>query len=293
MAEIDLATASELFDTEVTERYQNFEYLNGTIEERHGTRGEAVNVPISDLIEMEQQTFAPADIPVTPNNPTNVMIIPYNYALKTVIGGGERTLFAYDKIVDHAKMHAKAIARMLDYIKINALFSYAGLANIEVIPETVGTTTGIDAAKMSAGLSFLESQGVDVMNQSVSMWLPAVVKAELLNDERVTNLFYNDVRPLVTNRLVSFLGVDIRTLGSNGINQIPFTSAGGTDTYLVPLIHRDAMVQIFNRDPETRIVWVPQNDRWELVSVLTSGANVIQEDGIVLLTAENPAAVNP
>ena len=66
------------------------------------------NIPVSDLIEMEEQSFAPTDIPVIPVNPTNVMVVPYNYALKTVIGGGEKTLFAYNKIVDHAKLHAKA-----------------------------------------------------------------------------------------------------------------------------------------------------------------------------------------
>ena len=124
--QIDLTTASQLFDTEVTIRYQNNQYLADTIEERHGTTGEATNVPVSDLIEMQNQTYAPVDIPVTPVDPTNVMIVPYNYALKTVIGGGEKTLFAYDKIVDHAKLHALAAARMVDYIKINALYTSSG-----------------------------------------------------------------------------------------------------------------------------------------------------------------------
>lgn len=292
MAEIDLATASQLFDTEVTLRFQNAQFLANTIEERHGTTGEATNIPVSDLIEMQAQSFAPTDIPVTPVNPTNVMVIPYNYALKTVIGGGEKTLFAYDKIVDHAKMHAKAAGRMVDYIKINALFSYSGLGSIEVIQDTVGATTGLNAAKLTAALGYLEGQGVDVMDHATTLWMPAAVKQSLLDDERVVNLFYNDNRPLVDYRMSSYLGIDIRTLGSAGINTIPYTSGGGTDTYLVPLIAKDAMVQIFNRDVQTSITWVPQNDRWELLTVLTSGAQVVQPNGIVLIEADNPAVAN-
>lgn len=291
--QIDLSTASQLFDTEVTVKYQNKQFLANTIEERHGTTGEATNVPVSDIVEMEPQTFAPSDIPVTPVIPTNVMIVPFNYALKTVIGGGEKTLFAYDKIVDHAKLHGLAAARMVDYIKINALFSYSGFGSIFTVPANVGANTGMNEGKLAQALSYLEDQGVDVMENSTSLWLPAITKQSMLADERVVNLFYNDKRPLVDNVLASYLGVDIRTLGSNGINTIPFTTAMAINTYLVPLVHEDSMVQIFNRDVSTSITWVPQNDRWELLTVLTSGAQVIQPNGIALITVNNPYAANP
>lgn len=291
--QIDLATASQLFDTEVTIKYQNHQYLADTIEERHGTTGEATNVPVSDIIEMQSQTYAPVDIPITPVNPTNVMIVPYNYALKTVIGGGEKTLFAYDKIVDHAKLHALAAARMVDYIKINALYTSTGFSTLFTVAKTVGVNTGMNEGKIAQALSYLENQGVNVMDHSCSLWLPAITKQSMLNDDRVVNIFYNDVRPLVDNKLSTYLGVDIRTLGANGINTIPFTTAAGIDTYLVPLVHMDAMVQIFNRDVSTSITWVPQNDRWELLTVITSGANVIQYNGIALIDTENPYAANP
>jgi hypothetical protein len=290
--QINLNTASQLFDTEVTIKFQNHQFLMNTIEERHGTTGDATNVPVSDIIEMEQQTYAPIDIPVTPVNPTNVMVVPYNYALKTVIGGGEKTLFAYDKIVDHSKLHAKAAGRMCDYIKINSLFTYSGFSGLFTVPYTVGVNSGMNEGKLAQGLSYLEDPGVDVMNHQCSLWLPAITKQSMLNDDRVVSLFYNDNRPLVTNQLVSYLGVDIRTLGSNGINTIPFTVASSIDTYLVPLVNKEAMVQIFNRDVMTSITWVPQNDRWELLTVMTSGSQVIQGNGIALLTVNNPYVAN-
>lgn len=290
--QINLATASQLFDTEVTIKFQNHQFLMNTIEERHGTTGDATNVPVSDIIEMQLQTFAPVDIAATPVNPTNVMIVPFNYALKTIIGGGEKTLFAYDKIVDHAKLHAKAAGRMCDYIKINNLFTNPLFSSIFTVAVTVGVNTGMNEGKLAAALSYLEDQGVDVMNHSCSLWLAAITKQSMLNDDRVVSLFYNDRRPLVDNELVSYLGVDIRTLGSNGINTIPFTTASSINTYLMPVVNKEAMVQIFNRDVMTSITWVPQNDRWELLTVMTSGAQIIQPNGIALITVNNPYVAN-
>src|SRR6478736_1411116 len=135
---IDTATAMQLFDTEVTLKYQNHMRLQNTIEERHGTTGTTLNVPVSDLIEMEQGSFAPTDIPVTPVNETNRAIVTNDYHLKTVIGGGEKTLFNFDKIVDHAKLHALAAARLDDYIKINAIYSDPLVGTIYTVPVTVG-----------------------------------------------------------------------------------------------------------------------------------------------------------
>src|SRR4051812_17136031 len=121
--QISLATAMQLFDTQVTLQYQNNQRLAGTIDERHGTTGTTLNVPVSDLIEMTQGDFAANDLPVTPVNETNIQVVTKDYHVKTVIGGGEKTLYNFDKIVDHAKLHALASARMDDYIKINAIFS--------------------------------------------------------------------------------------------------------------------------------------------------------------------------
>lgn len=296
MAEIDYATASELFEDQVTTKFQNKQKLAGTIEERHGVRGEALNVPVSDLIEMQKESFAPTDISITPVNPTNVMIVPENFGLKTVIGGGERTLFAYDMVTSHAKMHYLAAARSADAIKLNALFLYPDIGDIYVVPKEVGPTTGLNADKMTAALAVLEGNSVDITDFNISMWVPAAAKGELLSDDKVVSNFYNDQRPLANGSFyrptVSYLGVDIRTLGNQGINQIPKTTAGEIDTYLIPMVARDAMVQTYNRDPQTRIEWVGHQDRYVLLSVMTSGANVIQSNGIVFLEVDVPASAN-
>ena len=291
--QINEATAMHLFDTEVTLKYQNHMRLENTIDERHGTTGTTLNVPVSDLIEMQEGNFAPTDIPVTPVNETNIQVVTNDFHVKTVIGGGEYTLFNYDKIVDHAKLHALAAARMVDFIKINSIYTNSGFGTINTIPVTTGVNTGINEGKMAAGISYLESQGVDVMDYSVSMWAPALTKPSMYNDDKIVNFFYNDVKPLTDNRIQTYLDIDCRFLGSNGINQIPFSAiGGGVNQYLVPLVHKDAIVQSFNRDVATSITWLPNQDRWELLTYLTSGANIIQLNGICLLTANVPFVAN-
>ncbi|WP_010597588.1 phage capsid protein [Rickettsiella massiliensis] len=194
MSEISYEATCQMFNTEVTQQYQNLSKLKGTIEERHGLRGTHLNVPVSDLLEMSHSGFAATDIRVTPLNETNVQVPTYNYHLKTVIGGGEKTLYNFDKIIDHSKTHAKAAARLNDFIKINAIFSDPDFiaGKIYTVPVDVGVNTGLNEEKYALAIAYLESQGMDVHNLEVSTWVPALLKPSLYNDQQVSNFFYND-----------------------------------------------------------------------------------------------------
>lgn len=294
MSEIDLTTAMQLFDKEVTLKYQNEQFLDGTITERHGTRGDATNVPVSDEIEMANRSFAPANLVVTGITTTNKIVVPYDYALKTVIGGGEKTLFAYDEITYHSELHRKAIGRMLDYIKISSLFGDASFADIYQVAVDVGPVTGLSQVKMTEALTYLEKNAVPVYNREVTFWMPARVKNSFISDPLVNSILNNSTRPLTDNLgpRPNYLGVEFRTLGEAGINRIPYTTASSIDTYLVPMLHKKCMVQTFNRDPKTSITWVPQEDRYELVSTLTTGAKLIQTNGVVLIEADAQSVAN-
>ena len=74
MSEINLEAACQLFETQVTLQYQNRLKLQDTIEERHGLRGTHLNIPMSDLVEMNQTNFSTTDIFVTPVNETNIQV---------------------------------------------------------------------------------------------------------------------------------------------------------------------------------------------------------------------------
>jgi hypothetical protein len=289
MSEINLEAACQLFETQVTLQYQNRLKLQDTIEERHGLHGTHLNIPMSDLVEMNQTNFSPTDIYVTPVNETNIQVPTNDYHLKTVIGGGEKTLYNFDKIMDHSKLHGLAAARLTDFIKINAIFSDPDFiaGKIHTIPVDVGVNTGINEEKYALAISYLESQSMDVHDLQVSTWVPALLKPSLYGDKQVTNFFYNDVKPLTNNKIKVFLDIDFRFLGENGINSIPrVPDDKGVFKYLVPVVHHDAIVQGYNRDISTSITWLPNQDRWELLTSLTTGAKIIQPRGIALITAD-------
>lgn len=295
MSEINYDAACQMFNTEVTQQYQNLSKLKDTIEERHGLRGTYLNVPVSDMLEMNQSGFAPTDIRVTPLNETNVQVPTYNYHLKTVIGGGEKTLYNFDKILDHSKTHAKAAARLNDFIKINAIFSDPDFVagKIYTVPVDVGVNTGLNKGKYAEAIAYLESQGMDVHNLEVSTWAPALLKTSLYDDDDITNIFKNEVKPLTNNTIKVYLDIDFRFLGEYGINSIPrVADEKGLFKYTVPVVHRDAIVQGFNRDITTSITWLPHQDRWELLTCLTSGAKIIQSRGIALITANQKFTKN-
>ena len=298
-----LEAASQLFDTMTTLQYQNMQRFQGCVDERHGVIGTTLNVPVSDLIEMQQSNFAPTNIPITNVEETNVPVTTNDYRVKTVIGGGEKTLFSYDKITTHAELHAKAAARMDDFVRLNAIYSDANFGSFEVIPSTVGVNTGINSSKMTEALSYLESQGVDVLGFQTSMWAPAIMKSSMMSDDRIVNslinesylfsmAYYNDVKPLTNNVIQGYLDIDCRFVGENGINRIPSTGVGPA-TYLVPIIHKNCIVQSYNRDISANVVWVQQEDRWELLTTFTTGAKVIQSNGLVLMEVQNPYVSNP
>lgn len=292
----DIDTYKQVFDTEVTQQYQNSLKLDHTIDERYGLTGSILNIPISDLLEMKSGTFEASDILATKVNETNVQVPTSNYYLKTVINGGEKTLYNYQKVKEHGALHAKASARILDYLKINALYKdeqyIAG--KICKIPLKTGKNTGFNVDKLMAGCSIFEDEGIDVDPMQVSLWLPARLKPNFLSDKRVDNIWSNDVKPNVDYKITTFLGVDIRILGQKGINTIPFIENTDTHsrTYQVPLIHRDAIVHGFNRTVSTSVTWLPHQDRWELLTSITTGAKLIKPDGVVMIEAESIAKDN-
>ena len=63
---------------------------------------------------------------------------------------------------------------------------------------------------------------------------------------------------------------------------------GGVSEYYVPMVHRDAIVQSYNRDITTSITWLQNQDRWELLTILTSGALIIQYNGISFMVCDAP-----
>lgn len=288
--------AAELFEKEFQLAFQSSQKLAGTTQEMMGTMGTVQNVPIFDKIEMfKRDSFAPNNIAPSHQASRNVQVIQAQHLLKTVIGAGEKTLFAFDMIREHAQSHAKAVARAIDKVKIDAVYSADPSEFAITVPVTVGSSTGFTQQKLTQAITALEDQGADVLQENCSTWMPAILIRSLFQDQTVTNLFYSNGRPLQDNIISSYLGIDFRRMSGSaaGVNFIPSKDiGGGVSQWQFPLVHKDALQICFNIAPQTNIVWNPYELRWEAISQMVAGASVIQPLGIALIIANDPAAAN-
>ncbi len=283
---IDLAAASELFVTEVQEQYQNMRAFAGLVTERHGLEGQTANFPVGGVGEMAETGFGGGDIPVSDLNETNVPISVGNFHYKTTIGGGYKTLFSYDKITENAREHANAAARQLDKLLIDAIFTAGtGLARFETVPVNIGTTIGLNVDKLSSATDRLLDGGVSVMTNKNAM-IPALAMSSLKQDPNFTSWDFNMKRPLMNNALPGYLDIAFFRVGSAGNNQLPRTGTGTTADpfiYNIPVLAEDSCRLVFNRDVQSTITWLPQDDRWELTTSLTARGGVIQPAGIKII----------
>ena len=285
---IDLATASELFVTEVQQQYQNMRSFAGAALERHGLEGQTANFPVGGIGEMEETGFGGGDIPVSELNETNVPISVGNFHYKTTIGGGYNTLFSYDKVTENAREHAIAGARKLDKLLVDAIYTAGtGTARFDIIPATFGSIEGLSVDKLSLSTDLLLDGGVGTMINKNAL-VPALARGDLKKDPAFSSWDYNMNRPLMNNKLPGYLDVAFFAIGSKGSNALPRTGAGTVGdpyVYEIPVFAEDAIRLVFNRELQSTITWVPQDDRWELVSSLTARAGVIQPSGVKIITA--------
>jgi len=285
---IDLATASELFVTEVQEQVQNNRSFAGAVIEKHGLEGQTANFPVGGIGEMAETGFGGGDIPVSDLNETNVQISVGNFHYKTSISGGYKTLFSYDKITENAKEHALAGARQLDKLLVDSLYNIGGgISRFESVPVNFGSIAGLSVDKLSSATDRLLDSGVSLMSKKNAL-VPALARTSLKQDPQFSSWDYNMDRPLMKNKLPSYLDVAFYAVGTAGANALPRTGTGTTGdpfVYNILVLAEDSCRMVFNRELTSTITWVPQDDRWELVTSLTARAGVIQAAAIKNIVA--------
>ncbi len=286
---IDLAAASELFVTEVQLQYQNMRAFAGLVMERHGSIGDTVNFPVGGTGEMSETGFGGGDIPVSELNETNVPIKVGNFTFKTTIGGGYNTLFSYDKVTENAREHAKAAGRGLDKLVVDAIFvDDGGLSRFNIIPAAFGSIDGLSVTKLSQASDNLDDAGVE-SSVSKNAMVPVLSLNDLKQDPTFSSWDFNMKRPLMNNDLTGYLNIAFFKIGSKGANQLPRTgigTAGDPFKYNIPVLAEDSMRIVFNREVQSTITWMENQDRWELVTKYTARAGVIQNDGIQIIAAD-------
>lgn len=290
----NINVAAQLFSNMAILRYQAGQKLQNTTKEMYGTIGTTLNVPLFSKLEMQPGGFAPTNLPVSEITSSNVQVVQNAYVLKTVIGVAQKTLFNFDYIRALAESHGKAMGRMIDQIKIAAIFDDPDIdpaTDYYNVAKTVGANTGMLQQKLTDARSNLEYGGVEFDPGMGSIWLPSLNFINYFQDQTVTNQFFSNQLPLVMGQLNQFLGISHRKMAGPGAgnNYIPFTTSGSTTTFTIPLINKDAVQLAFNVSPQTQITYVRQELRWEIVTLIVAGCKVIQNNGIAIINADNPS----
>ena len=275
---INLESSSELFITEVQETLQNHRAFAGVVLERHGLEGTTANFPVGGIGQFNEDGFGGGDIAVSALDETNVPISVGNFHYKTTIGGGYKTLFSYDKIIENAKQHGLAGARALDKLLIDALYNTGGgVTRFEKVPVNFGPSIGLSVAKLSSATDRLMDSGVSLMTNKNCL-VPALARTDLKQDSTFSSWDFNMKRPLMTNQLPGYLDIAFYTVGSAGENAIPrngIGTAGDPFVYDVLVLAEDSSRIVFNRELTSTINWNPLEDRWELVSSFTARGGVL------------------
>lgn len=290
----NLDVAAQFFSKEAFQVFQSSQRLQGTCMEMTGTVGTTQNIPYFDKIEMQPTGFSPTDLPVSDIGTTNVQVVQNAYVVKTVLGVGERTLFAFDFLKALAEAHGLAEARQTDSILIDAIFEDPDIdpeTDYYNVPIDTGSTNGMVQEKLTNAVQTLGyNNGVDFMPGDGSLWLPKLNYISYFQDPTVTNWFFSNQRPLQEGKLSSYLGIDHRGMAGPGAgkNFIPFEVDGDNTNFTAPLVHRKSLQRCYNVSPQTQITYVPQQLRWEIVSYIVAGSKVTQTAGIAIINAQTP-----
>ena len=305
---IDLRTVMQQFDDMVKSELHNYEFLAGACRE-YESEGTTFNLPLFGDIELVTTDFGTGGIPVTDPQQRNVTVNQENFQLKTTIGGGYKTLFAYDVIEGHVKQHAQATARYMDFLKINAITQgqimttsplFGGNADTAMNPATalanqvnLGTGTATDFTVNKIVSASAKSLDNGVPFGSSTFWVPALLMGDLQSnnvDNRFSNWEFNDVRTIQhgIKQTLSYNGMMFHQIGgASSKNQLP---TGTTATNLFSyMVYHEAIAVCYNRRPMTRVIPEPWEDRVTVLTSATAGSHVVFPNGIIRVISNKAA----
>ncbi|MCP3684179.1 MAG: hypothetical protein GY861_15970 [bacterium] len=195
--------------------------------------------------------------------------------------------FDYEDIMDIEKINfddkkiiaqntAKAIGRREDQLIFDAL-------------ETGGLTTTVGDGTAAFSLALVQSaaQKLDANNvpgDDRTIIYTAKQKEQFLSSTTVTSSDYNTVKALVQGEIDTFYGFKFLTIGDRVEGGLP--RAAGVQQYAFAY-HKQAVGIAIGKEMTSMVDWVPQKTAWQIGSVYSAGAIVIDDEGIVAIDTDD------
>lgn len=171
-----------------------------------------------------------------------------------------------------ANVIAKAIGRREDQMVIDALDA-AATAN--VVPDSVGDTTGMNVAKLLRAKALMDDGDVD--DEDRYMAISARGLEQLLGNTEVTSADFNAVKSLVHGEVDYFLGFKFKKFGRREEGGLPIS--GTTRTNFA--YQKQAVGLAIGKDFSVAVDWIAHKTSWLSNGMFIGGAVAIDADGIV------------
>lgn len=292
----DLIPQQELYNAQVFERYQSSQKLKMLMQERMSGGAGAYTDWVGGKTEMTEIPFGAAEIATSAINFTPIVTVPLRFVIKTAVAEADQSLTNVDVREQHARVHGQAAGRMIDILKLRAIFNnpLVPIGTLPAIPKTVGPTTGLTSQKLVAVDSLMNDSDV-----------PSEDRTIVANSDQFSSLFldsnYNNSRisgglPLKTGDFIPYVNMQFLSLAKNATNSIPVTAVGDPITAYTSYagcVQFDAMKMEYNIPVRTVLSYDETNLNYVIVTELVANAQIIQKDGVALINLELDTSGNP
>lgn len=277
-----VATFSQMFQDMFLIRYQAVGRLRGTVREMHGLVGDAYKLKYMDQIEMSQHGAFNADIPRTNVTTTAPTISFTDWDLKTSIDEFEQLNFNASALQGFAEVHADAIGRREDQFIIDAL-----AAGVTAGKSIADGGTNMTMEKLRTAYKLLADDEVD--GQDMYLIMGSAQHDSLLGETEYSSALFNAAKPLVNPGLNGyvgkFMGFNLIVLGNRPEGGLPV--AGNIRDCFV--YARTSTTMGYRKDPETRMIPEEWQARTVALSLLSAGATVGDDRGVVKISCDETA----
>jgi len=281
------AVAAKEFDSMVKQAYQGMGMLKNTVTVRNNVVGDVYNFRRMGKGLANQKSTAdlvtPMDVghDLLPCTLTN-----WNAPEYTDIF--DQATVNFDEKRELAMTIAGALGRRVDQLVIDAMDDAAD--STAGVPFQIPAENLIDVGGENLSMDALISAQVALKSQGVpGTELHAVIETGglggLLNDEKATNFFYQNVKALVNGDIDTLLGFKFTVLENRAGAEGGLTQVGNVvDSYFY---QTPAVGLAIGIDMKTEVNWIPERTAWLSNGMLKAGSCVRDSEGVVQIKYTN------
>lgn len=269
------------FDDEVKHEHQGTKSLRDTVTIRTGVVGESYKFTRMGK-GMANQKASQADVTPMDINHGRQTAIMENWEAPEYTDIFDQQEVNFNEKSELAMVIAKAIGRREDQLVIDALNSVTFAATNDENPDTgrlfdVSATTNFNLGLLRSAAGHLDDIEADSSDRFLVLRAAALQK--LLEDTQVASDDYNTVKALVNGDLNSYMGFQIRKIGTRKEGGLPGVAADR----IAFAYHKSSIGLAIGMDLHTTIDWVAHKTAWLANGLFKAGSVAREAQGIIKL----------